>query len=154
MAQLAKQQANHGNATMVVGNFNSRWGQDALTRQDRALNEWAEEAGSVNGGYELAQRQEFPIVTWSNFKGGHWIDHILHFSRHQNIECVGVYTAIGAAWATVSDRHLLWGRYVLPSVHDAINTPSVKTAVREFVELPLNEGHRATICGGIGSVAH
>ena len=113
---------------MVLGDFSSRWGQDALTRQDRALNAWAEEAGLVNGGYELVRSQEFSIVTRSNIKGGNWIDHILHFSRQQNIDCVGIYTAIGAAWATVSDHHPLWARYVLPSVHDSIDTPSVKTA--------------------------
>ena len=28
---------------------------------------------------------------------------------------------------------------VVPSVHDSINTPSVKTATREFVEFPLND---------------
>ena len=27
MAQIVKQQSNHGNAIMVVGDFNSRWGQ-------------------------------------------------------------------------------------------------------------------------------
>ena len=139
MAQIVKQQANHGNATMIVGDFNCKWGADAVTRQDRALNAWAEDAGMVNGGYELARSQKFPIVTRSNTTGGNWIDHMLHFSRHQNIECVGVFTAMGAAWATVSDHHPLWGRYVLPSVHDAIHTPTVKTAIREFVELPLSD---------------
>ena len=62
---------------------------------------------------------------------------MLHFSRHQNIECVGM--AEGAAWATVSDHHPLWGRYGLPSVYCSIYTPSVKMTPREFVELPLTD---------------
>ena len=47
--------------------------------------------------------------------------------------------AIGAALAIVSDHHPLWGRYVLPCVDESINTPSVKTAVLEFVKLPLTD---------------
>ena len=88
---------------------------------------------------ELAHSQHFPIVTRGNACGGNWIDNMLHFCRHQNMECVGVFTATGAAWATVSDHQPLWGRYVLPSVHDSIQTPLIKTAVRGFVELPLTD---------------
>ena len=55
------------------------------------------------------------------------------------MECFGVFTATGAAWATASDHQPLWGRYVLPSMHDSIQPPLVKTAAREFVELPLTD---------------
>ena len=61
-------------------------GLDATTRQEKALNAWAEEAGLVNGGFGS---RNIPIVTRSNLNGGNWIDHMLHFSRHQNVECVG-----------------------------------------------------------------
>ena len=54
MAHIAKQQANHGNAKNVVGDVNCKLGLEATTRQDRTLNAWAEEAGLVNGGYDLA----------------------------------------------------------------------------------------------------
>ena len=45
MAQIVLLQASHGNATMVVGDFHWKWGLEATGRQDRALNDWAEEAG-------------------------------------------------------------------------------------------------------------
>ena len=53
------------------------------------------------------------------------------------MEFVGVFTATGAAWATVSDHQPLWGRYVLPSELDSLQIPLVKTVVRDFVEQPL-----------------
>ena len=57
MAQIVKQQANHENATMVVGDFNCKWGVDAMTRQDSALNAWAKEAGLANGEYDLGKSE-------------------------------------------------------------------------------------------------
>ena len=39
MAKLVKQKANHGDATMVVGDFNCKWGFEVNNWIDRALNE-------------------------------------------------------------------------------------------------------------------
>ena len=64
---------------------------------------------------------------------------MLHLIKNQSMECVGVFTATGAAYATVSDHHSIFGRYVLPSVQDSIQTPLVKTSVKDFVELSLTD---------------
>ena len=107
-----------------VGDFSCNWDHEAKSRQDRVLNTWAEVKGMTNGGFELVQRHQFAIVTRSTGAGGNWIDHILHFSRHQNVECVGVFTALGATWANVTDHHPLRSKFVLSSVYNAINKHS------------------------------
>ena len=80
-----------------------------------------------------------PPVVPSPETNGTWIDHILHFARHRNIHCMGVFAATGSAWEDVSDHQVLWCQYALPSCHVPHETPSVRTAVREYVELPLTD---------------
>ena len=106
--------------------------QSATYRGDKALNNWAEAAGLVNGPYEVAKTLSLRLLTRATSEGGTWIDHILRTDRQNNIKCTGAHTVEGSAWMTISDN-------VLPSVHAPITTPLVKVAPREFVELPLTD---------------
>ena len=74
-------------------------------------------------------------MTSATIEKGTLIDHCLHTDCQQNIPYVGVCTVLGSAWMIILDHSLIWAHYVLPSVQ----TPLVKVAAREFVELPLTD---------------
>ena len=89
--QLVKHQTSN-EATIVLGDFNSKWGVEATHRGDKALNSWAEAAGLVNGPYEVAKTLNLQLLTRVTIEGGIWIDYILHTDRQNNIKCIGVHT--------------------------------------------------------------
>ena len=134
--QLVKHQSSNA-PTIVLGEFNSKWGQDGH-RGDKAFHNWTVSAGLVNGAYDVFTALKLPLVARSSGDGGTWIDHLLHTDVYNNIFCVGAFTVQGSLWITISDYSLIWGHYVLPTVHDSTNTPLVTLAPREFVEIPLN----------------
>ena len=82
--QLVKHQKPNA-ATIVTGDFNSKWGLDAQHSSDKAFNSWAEAAGLVNGAYEVVTALKIPLLTKSKRDGGTWIDHLLHTYRQNNI---------------------------------------------------------------------
>ena len=91
------------------------------------------------GASAVSTELQIPLLTRISREGGTCIDRLLHTDRHNNILCVGAFTVQGSLWMTISDHSPIWGHYVLPVVHDSINTPLVTVAQREFVELPLND---------------
>ena len=52
--QLVRHQASN-DVPIVLGDFNSKWGSEAMRRGDKALASWAEAAGLANGLYKIAK---------------------------------------------------------------------------------------------------
>ena len=129
--QLVKHQASN-EASIVLGDFNSKWASAFTHRGVKALNSWAEAAGLANGQYEVAMTLKLQLLTRVTSDGGTWIDDILHTDRQNKIHCIGAHTVQGSAWMTISDHSLIWAHYVLPSIHAPTTTPPVKVAPRNL----------------------
>ena len=67
--QLVKHQASN-ETTIVLDDFNSKWGNGATHRGDKALNSWAEAVSLVNGPCEVAKTLNLQLLTRVTSEGG------------------------------------------------------------------------------------